>query len=406
MVIAVFLLLSATIEAMTISSTTSHTIETYLPRWAFRVAVVTWVCVCMWNASVENAYPYTLAYAVPVIVVYNAYLGNYYMVILQIFVVIPVLELFSGEDHENPTREQAKEMQTRHSFRWIALAWLPTQLAVIAWGIHVSHAWALSGLDFFLLAMSVGVASGGIGINVAHECIHKPTWYEKLAGRTLLASVCYHHFYIEHLYGHHKLVSTPDDPASMRYNESIFAFYPRSVYGSFVSAWHLAAERTAKAGFHPLHPLRNDVINGILASIAMASAAYALYGLSGLAFFLLQSWVAFSLLELVNAIEHAGLEREPEEGGVGGYERVLPYHSWNASARVTDRFLFRLQRHSHHHAQGGVRYQLLKSYADAPQMPTGYAGMIVLVLFPPLWFAVMNPRIKAARAHMCMPMPE
>lgn len=76
------------------------------------------------------------------------------------------------------------------------------------------------------------------------------------------------------------------------------------------------------------------------------------------------------------------------------YEPVQVAHSWNANTSLTNYVLFKLQRHSDHHVNAGKRYQVLRSEPLAPQMPTGYAGMIVLALIPPLWFYVMDPRLE------------
>ncbi len=57
--------------------------------------------------------------------------------------------------------------------------------------------------------------------------------------------------------------------------------------------------------------------------------------------------------------------------------------------------LYHLQRHSDHHANPIRRYQALRHVEEAPQLPTGYAGMIVLAVFPPLWRRVMDRRVLA-----------
>jgi alkane 1-monooxygenase len=56
--------------------------------------------------------------------------------------------------------------------------------------------------------------------------------------------------------------------------------------------------------------------------------------------------------------------------------------------------LFELSRHSDHHFRANRKYQILRYHDDTPQMPTGYPGMMVLSLFPPLWFKIMNPRVQ------------
>jgi len=98
------------------------------------------------------------------------------------------------------------------------------------------------------------------------------------------------------------------------------------------------------------------------------------------------------LLETVNYIEHYGLQRRST--GNGNYERAMPEHSWNSDHVVGRVMLFELSRHSDHHYLASRKYQVLRHHENAPQMPTGYPGMMILSLFPPVWFYVMNRRIK------------
>jgi alkane 1-monooxygenase len=57
--------------------------------------------------------------------------------------------------------------------------------------------------------------------------------------------------------------------------------------------------------------------------------------------------------------------------------------------------LYHLQRHSDHHANPTRRYQSLRDFEESPVLPTGYAGMIVLAVVPPIWRRVMDPRVLA-----------
>ena len=108
-------------------------------------------------------------------------------------------------------------------------------------------------------------------------------------------------------------------------------------------------------------------------------------------YFILAAVMGFLLLETVNYIEHYGLERD-KKGEV--YERVMPHHSWNSDHMVGRIILFELSRHSDHHYIASRKYQILRHIDESPQMPTGYPGMMILATIPPLWFAIMNPRIK------------
>lgn len=109
-------------------------------------------------------------------------------------------------------------------------------------------------------------------------------------------------------------------------------------------------------------------------------------------FFVVQSIIAFSLLEMVNYIEHYGILRR--EIAPNRYERVNPLHSWNANQLLTNFFLFQLQRHSDHHANANRRYQVLRHIDESPQLPYGYPTMIMIALVPPLWFKLMNQRLE------------
>ena len=125
--------------------------------------------------------------------------------------------------------------------------------------------------------------------------------------------------------------------------------------------------------------------------------AFAIGGWAGLGLFAFQALVAVWQLELVDYIEHYGLTRI--HLGDGRYEHVRPHHSWNAAHRATNWFLINLQRHSDHHYKPDRRFPLLQTYdeAEAPQLPFGYPAMTALALVPPLWFRVMNPRVRMWR---------
>ena len=80
------------------------------------------------------------------------------------------------------------------------------------------------------LAVTIGCI-GGIGINTAHELGHKKESHERWLSKIALAQVAYGHFYIEHNRGHHVRVATPEDPASARLGETLYEFWPRTVWG-------------------------------------------------------------------------------------------------------------------------------------------------------------------------------
>ena len=220
---------------------------------------------------------------------------------------------------------------------------------------------------------------GGIAINTAHELGHKREPHEKWLSKIALAQTVYGHFFIEHNRGHHVRVATPEDPASSRLGESFYEFLPRTVLGSLKSALHLEKVRLERMG-KPFFSIHNDVFNAWAMTVVLFGALTASSASRCCRGCLLQAVVGFSLLEAVNYLEHYGLLRQKRDDGSGRYERCRPEHSWNSDNVASNVFLYHLQRHSDHHANPVRRYQALRHYEDLPELPSGYATMIVLRL--------------------------
>jgi alkane 1-monooxygenase len=235
-------------------------------------------------------------------------------------------------------------------------------------------------------------ALGGVGINTAHEMGHKKESLERWLSKITLAQTGYGHFYIEHNRGHHVRVATPEDPASARFGETFWEFLPRSVFGSLRSAWRLEAQRLRRQNKGPWRQ-SNDVLNAWLMSAVLWGVLIAAFGPAVIPFVIIQAVFGFSLLESVNYLEHYGLLRQ--KNAHGRYERCTPAHSWNSDHIVTNLFLYHLQRHSDHHANPTRRYQTLRSMDGAPNLPSGYAALIGLTYFPPLWRKLMDHRVLA-----------
>ena len=268
------------------------------------------------------------------------------------------------------------------------------QFALLAWGLTIA-ARAPDLAAALWLGVAIGFVTGGFGITIAHELGHRASRRDRLLSQLMLVSVCYGHFYVEHNRGHHARVGTPKDPATARHGESFYRFYVRVVAGSFAHAWRLEAMRLNAQGGSAWSPANRNVVY-VAAQLFLCVLACAVAGFNGLAYFLFQSVVAFTLLELVNYVEHYGLARK--QGADGRYEPVQPHHSWNSDTWFGNALLVNLQRHSDHHADSSRPYETLRSIASAPQLPTGYAGMILLALVPPAWFAVMDVRVRATTA--------
>ncbi len=308
------------------------------------------------------------------------------------FGFIPLVELFLKPDHSNLDLEDDKAHAESNNpvYDWLLYLMVPVHFGLLIYFLWQIGDQDLSSIDRLGRIMSMGLLCGVIGINVAHELGHRMSKYEQLLSKALLLSSLYMHFFIEHNRGHHARVATAEDPASARYGEPVFLFWLRSVVGGYLSAWRIETARLKKRG-RAFFSLSNQMFWYQLLQLGLLSAIYFFFGATVVAAFLLAAVVGILLLETVNYIEHYGLKRKKTESG--RYARTMPVHSWNSDHVLGRWMLFELSRHSDHHYIASRKYQMLRYHDDSPQMPTGYPGMMILALLPPLWFVVMHRRI-------------
>jgi alkane 1-monooxygenase len=304
-----------------------------------------------------------------------------------LFGVFPLIDLWVGKDARNPPDDLIAWLEEDRYYRWCTYAFLPIQYATLLLACWLWARGDLSVVESFGLALTVGMVSG-VAINTAHELGHKRVSLERWLSKIALAQSGYGHFFIEHNRGHHVRVATPEDPASSRMGESFYAFLPRTVLGSLRSGWALETVRLDGLGSGPW-TIRNNILNAWAMSVLLFGGLALAFGPVVLPYLLVQAAVGFCLLEVVNYLEHYGLLRTRREDG--RYERTRPAHSWNSNNVASNVMLYHLQRHSDHHANPLRRYQALRHDDEAPQLPTGYAGMIVIAAIPPLWRHVMDP---------------
>ena len=308
-----------------------------------------------------------------------------------VYGIMPGLDHLIGKDSSNPPDSVLKWLEQDRYYRWCTYLFLPLQFASLAFACWMWSSGDLSVLESLGLALSVGMV-GGIAINTAHELGHKRKQAERWLSKVALAQTGYGHFFIEHNRGHHVRVATPEDPASSRMGESFYAFLPRTVWGSLKSALHLEKVRLGRMG-KPFVSVHNDVLNAWAMTIVLLAALTVIFGVEILPWVAVQAVVGFSLLEVVNYLEHYGLLRGKREDG--RYELTRPEHSWNSDNVASNVFLYHLQRHSDHHANPLRRYQALRAYEDLPELPSGYATMIVYAYLTPVWRRVMDPKVLA-----------
>lgn len=303
--------------------------------------------------------------------------------------VIPALDRLVGDDTTNPPEAAINRLENDKYYEWIVKAFIPAQYAATFLGAWVAGRRDIPLADYVGLTLSVG-AINGIAINTGHELSHKHGRADRIASMLALAPTAYTHFAVEHPFGHHKRVATPEDPASSRMGESFWKFLPRTVIGGFKSAVKIEKERLARKG-KSFWSKENELLQGWAISAGVLGAAAVVGGRRSIPFLAGQAAYGASLLEVINYIEHYGLMRQKDANGK--YERTKPEHSWNSNQVVTNLVLYQLQRHSDHHANPTRSFQALRHFEDAPQLPGGYASMLIPAYIPSWWYKIMDERV-------------
>ena len=340
---------------------------------------------------------YFLVYVSPAVVFISIYFAGIwsYLALVYVFVFIPLMELLLTGTTYNMNKGEEDLAKKNKLFDFILYSMVPIQFALLFYFLFSVSRPGLVFYEKIGMMASFGMSCGALGINAAHELGHRYKWYEQLMSKMLLSTTQYMHFFIEHNRGHHKNVSTDEDPASSRYGETLYSFYIRSVRDSWFSAWHLESERLKKEGisFFSIH---NEMLRYQFIQAGMLAAIVIIFNWQTMLFFLGAAIIGFMLLETVNYIEHYGLRRKMVNGAY--YEKTLPVHSWNSNHSLGRILLLEVTRHSDHHYMASRKYQVLRHFDESPQMPTGYPGMMLLSFFPPLWFKVMHKQIEKYKA--------
>lgn len=212
--------------------------------------------------ATPKRYGYLLVFVIPALMPMAGWLATHtahpdlaaWFPLFFLFVLLPLADYAIGRDAANPADgADIQRLENERWFRWLTLACVPVQLSLIAYSTWMFVALPFTWVGALGWLWSQGVISGVLGINVAHELVHKRERVEQLAGGVLLASVGYATFKVEHVRGHHVHVSTPADRSSAPFGASSYAFVVRAL---------LASPRTAGAS-RPIGCARSDCRGGI-----------------------------------------------------------------------------------------------------------------------------------------------
>ena len=308
---------------------------------------------------------------------------------LALHLVIPAIDKYLGEDPDNPPEEAIADLEQDPYYAKVVKLFIPFQFAANIYCSYVVSKKTTPVEDQILFGHLIGLVNG-VAINTAHELSHKSGKLEHYLSHLCLAPTGYNHFRIEHPYGHHRRVATPEDPASSQLGETFWQFWPRSVIGSFKSAIEIEERRLERKG-KKFWSLDNELIHSWAMSAAYHAVMLKFFGRRIILMQITQSFCGITLFEAVNYMEHYGLKRK--DVGNGKYARTMPEHSWNNNSMFSNVLLYQLQRHSDHHAYPTRSFQSLRHYENVPQLPAGYASMVLPALIPKWWSKLMDERV-------------
>ncbi|MEY2719391.1 MAG: hypothetical protein RLZZ273_757 [Bacteroidota bacterium] len=342
----------------------------------------------------QSPIPYYYGLILPISAWIGLELGAYWTILTTAvaFVILPLADTLRGVDNESPSTSEIIDLESRWSYRIVLYVNVAVQTALLMRACFVWSSGTQASYELAFQVLGVGIVTGGLGITIAHELGHRSIWWEKLLGYVLLTQVWYTHFVAEHTAGHHKNVGLKQDPATARLGESAYAFVVRSAVQSWLHVWQMEAARLRSKGRAP-YGYGNRMWMWSLASPMLTAMIGMAGGWHVALLFTLQAIIAFVLLELVNYVEHYGLERKELRPGI--VEKFAPQHAWESRFIVSNFVLFKLQRHADHHLLPQRRYQSLRVHDASPQLPHGYPAMLLMSLVPPLWRSVIHRRMSA-----------
>ncbi|SEK78971.1 alkane 1-monooxygenase [Aquimarina amphilecti] len=334
---------------------------------------------------------YISAYTIPIVALLSISIqGVYtYLTPFYVFGIIPFIELFTPSSIENLDDNSRLSKSKKQLFDWLLYINLPIIYIVLFYAIYTVTKHQLSTYEIVGIVISTGIVLGANGINVGHELGHRFS-NERFIAKALLLPSLYMHFYIEHNFGHHLKAATKEDPATAKYNQPVYFFWFTSVLGQYISAWKIQIQLLKQNNLSFFSP-KNDMFWYLIFTASYLISIYLLFDITGFWIAISSGAVGFLLLETINYIEHYGLKRNKNKSG--RYERVKEIHSWNSNHLLGRILLFELTRHSDHHYRASKKYQILDHHDKSPQLPFGYPTSMVIALFPPLWFMLVNKRV-------------
>lgn len=300
-----------------------------------------------------------------------------------ILLVFKQLNTIWGEYTEEELREELQFFYGTKQVQFFKIGCAVFLIGFNVWALVYVYHYAETSIPLLAFFASLVFVNACYAQPLAHDLEHSSNKLSLLAGNGLLFCVCLPFFREDHIQGHHRLVGTKEDHTSAQLNQSFYHFLGRAfrqrVYRSYVRTGFLSPEHRREIQF--------------FTALLLAFAVLLFWIKPMLCFFWLgQALLVYFLHELINYIQHYGLNR-PAGTPVG------LHHSWNCYCKYANYIIFLLPAHSAHHV-GKPLDQM--TTIMGPKLPFSFIDSALLALVPKLWFSVMNPLVEAVQKNQVL----
>jgi alkane 1-monooxygenase len=336
-----------------------------------------------------------------VLLALGGFYRGYWLLLPALFllVIVPLLDKLTrwqDDGHFQKSDFSATQLFLLHwNTRLYAVFYMTAVLCLAKLVPHLTGA----EIGFAILSLSV---IGGIAFAASHELLHGRDGFDQFLQKITTAFLFYPHYKLIHTQSHHAHAATVDDKNTAWLDEGIYSYLRRTIPESMMRCWQMEAARLRNRETSLwLRFIHNHMVAFALGQLALLLALYLFAGWKGLLFYLGQVLGAHLVLESVNYIQHYGLLRKEHDGQ---YEKTGSEHSWDTYHYFSSYATFRVGHHSFHHVSLGP-YYVLATEAEAPKLPVGYFWAIPMVLIPPWWRRVINPKLTS-ESHPTLEKPD
>lgn len=322
-----------------------------------------------------KAVAYLLAWLVPVLIPLGHVLSMPALAVVVFFGVFPLLGWFVGQDATACAAPRQIGDWERLYYRGVPLMYVPIVYGCLAYGAWTVIATPTSAWAGAAMVLSMYVVAA-CATAIAHELMHHRSAIDRGAARLLWGLSGYGWYQSEH-WIHHAHAGDVHTGSTPYLGESVYHFAWRNT----LQGMRNAREWESRAPSRRRYIAENAALTGAL----LAAMAW-MFGWQGSLLYAGLCVFCIFVVQAITYIQHYGLESKAKRARGAQI-------AWRDNCFIGNAMALNINHHSHHHDAPSVPYYELVTDRDAPRLPASYAVMFLVVLVPPLWRALIHPRL-------------